>query len=129
VCVAPIGSKHENESLFQNLVTNIAKVQTLGGIVLLGRDFNALYQIPLTLTTFVNCYNRLSSLKLSNQTLWLHDKTVMLVLRVGAASSWTYVVMLGCSSSMVGHLAMNKGNSLIWQMGGVALSIILLAHL
>jgi hypothetical protein len=41
VYVALIGSKHESESLFQNLVTNIAKVQTLGGIVLLGRDFNA----------------------------------------------------------------------------------------
>jgi len=41
VYIAPIGSKHENESLFQNLVTDIAKVQTLGGIVLLGGDFNA----------------------------------------------------------------------------------------
>jgi hypothetical protein len=41
VYVAPVGSKHENESLFQNLATDIAKVQTLGGIVLLGGDFNA----------------------------------------------------------------------------------------
>jgi hypothetical protein len=41
VYIAPIGSKHENESLFQKLVTDIAKVQTLGGIVLLGGDFNA----------------------------------------------------------------------------------------
>jgi hypothetical protein len=32
-----VGSKHENESLFQNLVANIFEVQTLGGIVLLGR--------------------------------------------------------------------------------------------
>jgi hypothetical protein len=32
VYVAPIGSKHENESLFQNLVSDIAEVQTLGGI-------------------------------------------------------------------------------------------------
>ncbi len=40
VYVAPVGSKHENESLFQNLATNIAKVQTLGGIILLGGDFN-----------------------------------------------------------------------------------------
>ncbi len=38
--VVPIGSKHENESLFQNLVANIVEVQTLGGIVLLGGDFN-----------------------------------------------------------------------------------------
>jgi hypothetical protein len=40
VYVALIGSKHENESLFQNLVVDIAEVQTLGGIVLLGGDFN-----------------------------------------------------------------------------------------
>jgi hypothetical protein len=41
VYVAFVGSKHENESLFQNLATNIVEVQTLGGIVLLGGDFNA----------------------------------------------------------------------------------------
>jgi len=40
VYVAPIGFKHENKSLFQNLVVDIAEVQTLGGIVQLGRDFN-----------------------------------------------------------------------------------------
>jgi hypothetical protein len=40
VYVALVGSKHESESLFQNIAANIAKVQTLGGIVLLGRDFN-----------------------------------------------------------------------------------------
>jgi hypothetical protein len=40
VYVAPIGSKYENESLFRNLVADIVKVQTLGGIVLLGGDFN-----------------------------------------------------------------------------------------
>jgi hypothetical protein len=39
--VAPIGSKHKDESLFQNLTSNIAKVQILGGITLLRRDFNA----------------------------------------------------------------------------------------
>jgi len=41
VYVALIGYKHDNESLLQNLVTDIVKVQTLGGIVLLGGDFNA----------------------------------------------------------------------------------------
>jgi hypothetical protein len=41
VYVAPIGSKHESESLFQNLARDIIKVQTLGGIVLMGGDFNA----------------------------------------------------------------------------------------
>ncbi len=41
VYVAPIGSKHKNKSLFQNLVVDIVEVQTLRGIVLLGGDFNA----------------------------------------------------------------------------------------
>ncbi len=41
VYVAPVGSKQKSKSLFQNLAGDIAKVQTLGGIVLLGRDFNA----------------------------------------------------------------------------------------
>jgi hypothetical protein len=44
VCVvytAPIGSKHENEFLFQNLVADIVEVQILRGIVVLGGDFNA----------------------------------------------------------------------------------------
>jgi hypothetical protein len=70
VYVAPIGSKHKNESLFQNLVTNIDEVQTLGGIILLGGDFNAhIATLPDTidtLATFVNCYRHLSLLSLSN---------------------------------------------------------------
>ncbi len=41
VYVALVGSKHESESLFQNLVVDIAEVQILRGIILLGRDFNA----------------------------------------------------------------------------------------
>ncbi len=41
VYVAPVGSKHESESLFQNLATNFVEVQTLGGIILLEGDFNA----------------------------------------------------------------------------------------
>jgi len=40
VYVAPIRSKHENKPLFQNLIADITKVQTLGGIILLGGDFN-----------------------------------------------------------------------------------------
>ncbi len=36
-----VGFKHESESLFKNLAANIVEVQTLGGIILLGRDFNA----------------------------------------------------------------------------------------
>jgi hypothetical protein len=41
VYVVPVSSKHESKSLFQNLVVDIVEVQTLGGIVLLGGDFNA----------------------------------------------------------------------------------------
>jgi hypothetical protein len=44
VCVVyttPVGSKHENKSLFQNLTVDIVEVQTLRGIILLGGDFNA----------------------------------------------------------------------------------------
>jgi hypothetical protein len=40
VYVAPVGSKHDSEYLFQNLAVNIDEVQNLGGIILLGRDFN-----------------------------------------------------------------------------------------
>jgi hypothetical protein len=52
VYATPIGSKHENEYLFQNLIANIAKVQTLGGIVLLRGDFNAhITTLPDTINT------------------------------------------------------------------------------
>jgi hypothetical protein len=47
VYVAPVGSKHESESFFQNLAANIAEVQILGGIVLLGGDFNVLTEALL----------------------------------------------------------------------------------
>jgi hypothetical protein len=47
VCTTLVGSKHENESLFQNLIIDIAEVQTLGGIVLFGGDFNALIAMLL----------------------------------------------------------------------------------
>jgi hypothetical protein len=40
VYIGPFGSKHESESLFRNLVADIVEGQTLGGIVLLGGDFN-----------------------------------------------------------------------------------------
>ncbi len=43
ICVVyatPISSKHESESLFRTLAVDIVEVQTLRGIVLLGKDFN-----------------------------------------------------------------------------------------
>ncbi len=56
VYVAPIGSKHESESLFQNLTADIVEVQTLGGIVLLGGDFNArTTTLPYTIDTSDLC--------------------------------------------------------------------------
>jgi hypothetical protein len=56
VYVAPISSKHENESMFQNLVANIVEVQILGSIVLLGGDFNACTAtLPDTLDTSDLC--------------------------------------------------------------------------
>ncbi len=88
-----------------------------------------LYQTPLTVVTFVNYYRRLSSLRLNNQALWLNDKTATPTLAAGVVSSWTYVVKLGCSSSMAKHSVMNHGNSLAWQMGGTIMLIILLGHL
>jgi hypothetical protein len=44
ICVVYIalnGSKHESESLFQNLATYTVEIHILRGLVLLGRDFNA----------------------------------------------------------------------------------------
>jgi hypothetical protein len=52
VYAASVGSKHESKSLFQNLAVDIVEVQTLGGIVLLGRDFNACTTtLPNTINT------------------------------------------------------------------------------
>jgi hypothetical protein len=52
VYVALVGSKHESESLFQNLTINIAEVQTLKGIILLGGDFNVhIITLPNTIDT------------------------------------------------------------------------------
>jgi hypothetical protein len=52
VYATPVGSKHESESLFQNLVVDIVEVQTLGGIILLGGDFNArISMLPDTIDT------------------------------------------------------------------------------
>jgi hypothetical protein len=56
VYVAPIGSKHKSESLFQNVVANIIEAQTLGSIVLLGGDFNAhTIVLPNTIDTSNLC--------------------------------------------------------------------------
>jgi uncharacterized protein YcfL len=73
-----------------------------------------LYQTPLTLATFVNCYSHLSLLRLSNQALWLNDKTMTPTLAIGAASSSTYAVTLGYSSSMAKHMVMNQESLPTW---------------
>ncbi len=77
VYVAPIGSKHKSESLFQNLTIDILEVQTLGAIILLGGDFNVhTTALPDTIDTSDLCellqapklieIKRLSSLRLNN---------------------------------------------------------------
>jgi hypothetical protein len=64
VYVAPVGSKHENESLFQNLVIDITKVQTLKRIILLGGYFNAcIVTLPDTINTS-DLYDLLEALEL-----------------------------------------------------------------
>jgi len=56
VYAAPVGSKHENKSLFQNLTIDIVEVQTLRGIILLGGDFNACTAtLPNTIDTSDLC--------------------------------------------------------------------------
>jgi hypothetical protein len=56
VYVARVGSKHESESLFQNLTIDITKVQILEGIVLLGGDCNArITVLPNTIDTSDLC--------------------------------------------------------------------------
>jgi hypothetical protein len=56
VYAGPVGSKHESESLFQNLAIYIIEVQTMGGIVLLGGDFNArITTLPDTINTSNLC--------------------------------------------------------------------------
>jgi hypothetical protein len=72
VYVAPIGSKHESESLFQNLAGDITEVQTLGGIVLMGGDFNARIAAlsdTIDTNTFMNSYKLVNSRKLNIQAL------------------------------------------------------------
>jgi hypothetical protein len=59
ICVvyaALVGSKHESESLFQNLAVNIVEVQALGGIILLGGYFNVrIVTLPDTINTSNLC--------------------------------------------------------------------------
>jgi len=109
VYVALVSSKHENESLFQNLAANIVEVQTLGGIVLLGRDFNVhTTSLPDTINNSDLCelLQALEFVEIEQPSV-MAKQTMMLVLATRVMSSWTYVVMLGCSSSMVEHLVTN----------------------
>ncbi len=65
VCTALVGSKHKNKLLFQNLAEDIIEVQTLMGIILLGRDFNArITALPDTIDT-TDVYELLHVLKLA----------------------------------------------------------------
>jgi hypothetical protein len=132
VYTTPVGSKYESESQFQNLTVDIVEVQTIGGIVQLRGDFNArIIVLPNTIDTKDLCelLHAPKLAKTKQPSAVAKRQTTTLVLVVGAASSWTYVVTLGCSFSMVGHLVMNHGSSLVWQLGGITLSIMLLVHM
>jgi hypothetical protein len=121
VYIAPIGSKHKSESLFQNLAADIVEVQTLGGIILLGGDFNVRIASLLDTIDTSDLCEQLQAPELieikSNQVLWLSDKIVTPMLVARAASSWPYAVTLGYSSSMAECLVTNQGSSFVWQMG------------
>jgi endonuclease/exonuclease/phosphatase (EEP) superfamily protein YafD len=66
VYAAPVGSKHESESLFQNLARDIAEVQTLGGIILMGGDFNARTTTLLDTIDISNLCELLQALELAS---------------------------------------------------------------
>jgi UDP-N-acetylglucosamine enolpyruvyl transferase len=115
VYIAPIGSKHESESLFQKLTTNIVEVQTLRGIVLLGGDFNACTATLLDTIHTNDLYELLQVpelVEIEQPGAMAKRQIATLVLVVGATSSWTYAMTLSCSSSMTGRLVTNQGSSL-----------------
>jgi hypothetical protein len=133
VYVAPIGSKHKNESLFQNLATNIVEVPTLGGIVLLGGDFNA------RTTTLLNTIDTsdLHELLQAPEFIGIEQLCVMAKRQNHDANvdGWGCELLDLCCDT--GLFILNgqtlddesRYNSLVWQMGRTTLSIILLVHL
>jgi hypothetical protein len=135
VCVvyaAHVGSKHESESLFQNLAADITEVQTLGGIVLLGKDFNArTIALPDTIDTSNLC-------ELLQVPKLVETKQLSVVVKQqncdASVGGWGCELLdLCCDIGLLilnGRTPMtNQGSSLAWQMGGTTLSIILLVHL
>jgi hypothetical protein len=117
VYATPIGSKHENESLFQNLAINIVEIQTLGGIILLGGDFNArTTTLPDTIDTSNLCelLQALKFAKTEEPSVVAKRHNCDASVGGGALSSWTYVVTMGCSFSMAEHPMTNQGSSLAW---------------
>jgi hypothetical protein len=116
VYAAHVGSKHESESSFQNLVVHIVEVQTLGGIVLLGRNFNARTPTLLDTINTNDLYELLQAPELAKTeqpsvVAKQQNRDASVSTRV--ASSYTYVVTLGCLSSMAEHLVTNQGSSLV----------------
>jgi hypothetical protein len=110
VYIAPVGSKHESKSLFQNLVADIVEVRTLGGIILLGGDFN------VRTTMLPNTIDASDLCELLQAPKLVETKQPSVVVKQQnrdanvdgwAVNSWTYVVTLGRSSSMAGHLVTN----------------------
>ncbi len=130
VYTTPVGSKHE--SLFQNLIVDITEVQTLRGIMLLGRDFNArtaalLDTIDISDLCELLQVHELAETKQPNVVAKRKNRDT-------SVGGWGCELLDLCYDAKL--LILNgqtpndeSGEFTCWQMGGVTLSIILLAHL
>jgi hypothetical protein len=132
VYVAPIGSKHESKSLFQNMATNITEVQTLRGIVLLGGDFNArIVALPGTIDT-----NDLCELLQARELVETKQPSTVAKRqnRDASISEWGRELLdLCCDTRLFIFNGRTPGDEsgefTCLANGGTTLSIILLAHL
>ncbi len=132
VYIALVGSKHKNKSLFQKLVTNIVEVQTLRGIVLLVRDFNS-HTITLLDTIDIN---DLCELLQAPELVETQQPNTMVKRqnRDNNVGGWGCEFLdLCCDAELLilnGRTLSDKlGEFTCLANGGVALLIILLAHL
>ncbi len=108
--------KHESESLFQNLIADITKVQTLRGIILLGGDFSVCTAVlPDTIDA-----NNLCELLQAPELVETKQSSGVAKRQNHNANvgAWGCKLLNLCcdtgllSSSMAGHLVTNHGRSL-----------------
>jgi hypothetical protein len=107
-------NKH-HEKIVINLVVDIAEVQTLGGIVLLGRDFNA------RIATLLDIIDDFCELLRTFEFVETEQPCTMAKCqnRDDSVSGWGRELLDLCSSSMVRRLVTNQGSSPAWQMKGI----------